>query len=67
MSTPERGQTQFPLSPEEAEKARNPITRWRPTGSRKKYDPNDPHFNPMHPPDDTPKEVLEDFWGETYD
>ncbi len=34
---------------------------WRPT--TKKYDPNDPHFNPMHPPKDTPIEVLEAFWG----
>ena len=38
---------------------------WRP--STRKYDPNDPHFNPMHPPKDTPKEVLERMWGETFD
>jgi len=38
---------------------------WRPT--TKKYNPNDPHFDPMHPPEDTPKEVLEDFWGESAD
>ena len=38
---------------------------WRPT--TKKYDPNDPHFNPMHPPIDTPKEVLERIWGESSD
>jgi len=30
----------------------------------KKYDPNDPHFNPFHPPADTPMEVLKAFWGE---
>ncbi len=33
----------------------------------KKYDPNDPHFNPFHPPADTPAEVLEAFWGEDKD
>jgi hypothetical protein len=40
----------------------NPWEGWRPT--RKKHDPNDPRFDPFHPPEDTPKEVLEAFWGE---
>jgi|GEM_PF-5353677 len=34
---------------------------YRPT--QKEYDPEDPHFNPMHPPRNTPIEVLEAFWG----
>ena len=38
-----------------------------PSGSKKKYDPKDPHFNPMHPPADTPPEVLESFFGEESD
>ena len=36
---------------------------WRPSGSSKTYDPDDPRFNPFYPPADTPKEVLEAFWG----
>jgi len=39
---------------------------WR-LGSGKKYDPNDPHFNPMHPPEGYPKEALEKEWGESFD
>jgi len=39
----------------------DPMASYRPT--RKKYDPNDPHFNPMHPPEGTPPEVLKAFWG----
>ena len=38
---------------------------YRPT--TKKYDPDDPHFNPFHPPQDTPPEVLKAFWGEEED
>jgi len=34
---------------------------WRP-GSGKKYDPNDPHFNPMHPPDGYPEDFLWQEW-----
>lgn len=48
----------------EEEKARNPWKRYRP-GSGKKYNPDDPHFNPMHPPDGYPTELLEREWGET--
>ena len=33
----------------------------------KEYDPNDPHFDPFHPPEGTPIEVLEAFWGEEED
>ena len=36
---------------------------WRPNPG-KKYDPNDPHFNPFYPPYDTPEEVLKAFWGD---
>jgi len=32
-------------------------------GSGKKYDPNDPHFNPMHPPDGYPED---DLWKEWF-
>lgn len=35
---------------------------YRPT--QKKWDPNDPHFNPFHPPIGTPDEVIARFWGE---
>ena len=38
-----------------------PWEGWHPT--TKPYDPNDTHFNPMHPPPGTPPEVLEAFWG----
>lgn len=34
---------------------------WRP-GSGKKYDPNDPHFNPMHPPEGYPTDLLWKEW-----
>ncbi len=34
---------------------------WRP-GSGKKYDPNDPHFNPRHPPEDCPQDALWQEW-----
>lgn len=33
-------------------------------GSGKKYDPNDPHFNPMHPPKGYPKDLLKGEWEE---
>lgn len=49
---------------EAEERLLNPWKGWHP--STKKYDPNDPHFNPMHPPKDTPKEVLEKEWGEEF-
>ena len=35
---------------------------WRPN-TRKHYDPTKP-FNPFYPPDDTPPEVLDAFWGD---
>jgi hypothetical protein len=38
---------------------------WRP--STKKFDPNDPRIDPMHPREGTPKELLEEIWDETYD
>ncbi len=41
----------------------NPYRGYRP-GSSKKYDPNDPHFNPMHPPDGYPMELLEAEWAD---
>ena len=44
----------------------NPWKGWRPN-TGKKYDPNDPHFNPFYPPEDTPLEVLEAFWGKEGD
>jgi len=44
----------------------NPWRGWKPGGSRK-YDPKDPHFDPMHPPEGYPKEELEKEWGETFD
>ena len=34
---------------------------WRP-GSGKKYDRNDPHFNPMHPPEGYPEDALWKDW-----
>lgn len=43
----------------------DPWAGYRPT--RKKYDHNDPHFNPFHPPEGTPPEVLEAFWGDVED
>jgi hypothetical protein len=46
--------------------ADDPLASYRP-GSGKKYDPKDPHFNPMHPPEGYPKELLEKEWGETFD
>lgn len=40
---------------------------WRP-GSGKKYDPNDPHFNPMHPPDGYPEDALwQEWFGEDWE
>jgi len=33
-------------------------------GSSKKYDPNDPHFNPMHPPEGYPEDLLKGEWEE---
>lgn len=53
------------LPGEEQEKAGNPWAGWRP--STKKFDPNDPKVDPMHPREGTPKELLEEIWGETYD
>ncbi len=44
----------------------SPWKGYRP-GSAKKYDPNDPHFDPLHPPEGYPKELLEGEWGETFD
>jgi len=44
----------------------DPWAGWRPN-TKKKYDHDDPHFNPFYPPDDTPKEVLEAFWGKEED
>ncbi len=38
---------------------------YRPT--KKEYDPEDSHFDPMHPPKNTPLEVLEGFWGKDGD
>jgi hypothetical protein len=29
---------------------------------KKHYDPNDNHYDPFHPPDDTPEEVKWRFW-----
>ena len=58
----EGGEAGMEKEPQKTEKA-TPWEGWRPTGSKKKYNPDDPHFNPMHPPADTPKEVLEAFWG----
>ena len=40
----------------------DPWAVYRPT--TKKYDPDDPHFNPMHPPEGYPIELLEAEWGE---
>ena len=40
---------------------------WGQRPKAKKYDPADPHFNPLHPPEDYPKELLEAEWGETFD
>jgi hypothetical protein len=51
---------------EEKPKEHDPWAGWRP-GSGKEYDPNDPHFDPMHPPKGYPKESLEKEWGETFD
>ena len=31
-------------------------------GSGKKYDPTDPHFNPMHPPEGYPDDMLWKEW-----
>ena len=40
---------------------------WRP-GSGKKYDPNDPHFNPLHPPDGYPEDALwQEWFGEDWE
>ena len=36
----------------------------REPGSGKDYDPNDPHFNPMHPPKGYPQDALEREWGD---
>ena len=44
----------------------NPYRNYKP-GSGREYDPNDPHFNPMHPPKGYPKEALEAEWGGTFD
>ncbi len=30
----------------------------------KTFDPEDPHFNPMHPPKGMPMDLLEAEWGE---
>ena len=38
---------------------------WKPR-PREKYVPGKP-FNIMHPPEGTPKEVLEEIWGESSD
>jgi len=40
----------------------NPWEGWRPP--TREYDPNDPHFDPFHPPKNTPDEVLKAFWGD---
>lgn len=40
----------------------DPMAEYRP--ARKRYDPNDPHFNPLHPPEGTPTELLKAFWGD---
>ena len=34
---------------------------WRP-GSGKKYDPNDPHLNPLHPPEGYPEDLQWKEW-----
>lgn len=44
----------------------NPWRGWKP-GSARKYDPNDPHFDPMHPPEGYPAELLEAEWGVSTD
>lgn len=45
---------------------KDPWANYRPT--RKKYNPENPnHFNPFHPPEGYPKELLEKEWGETFD
>lgn len=44
----------------------SPWRGWRP-GSSKKYDPNNPHFNPMYPPEGYPKADLEKEWEESSD
>ena len=43
-------------------KAKHPWRGWRP-GSSKEYVPDDPRFNPMHPPKGYPKELLEVEWN----
>ena len=40
----------------------NPWEGWHPP--TREYDPNDPHFDPFHPPKNTPDEVLKAFWGD---
>jgi len=44
----------------------SPWRGWRPE-SGKKYNPDYPHFNPMHPPEGYLKEALEREWGENFD
>jgi len=44
-------------------KAKYPWRGWKP-GSAKEYDPNDLHFNPMHPPKGYPQDLLEAEWEE---
>jgi len=49
------------------EQKRHRELMWGQRPKAKKYDPADPHFNPLHPPEDYPKELLEAEWGKTFD